>query len=258
MYDQNPSRTGAQALERTLSPANASFLQPIWSSPYKVSGPIAGSVAVANGTAFFGSWNGNVSALNVSGTAPSLAWPTSFQTASHPMNWIENNTPMGCFDPANSGVTSTPAIWNNLVVVGTGDPRHATGKTYLGYGWVVAINVSGSNPGKPLWETNLSVTNTGFWRGTYVWSSPVVYKGNVYIGLASGCDQPLVQGQLYELSGSTGSVLHTFNVVNTGQTGGGILSSPSIDARNNTVWFTTGNPCVGCTNEPKSQSIVAL
>jgi outer membrane protein assembly factor BamB len=250
MYDENPSRTGAQLLERTLSPANASFLTPIWSSPYKVGGPIAGSVAVANGTAYFGSWDGTVNAINVSTKSSTPGWTGGFKTTS--------STQPGCTLPANSGVTSTPALWKGLVIVGTGDPRPPNPGPRLGYGWVVAINETGTGAGLARWETNLSLTNTGAWQGAYIWSSPAVYNGNVYIGYASGCDNPLVQGQLYELNATRGTVVHWFNVVNRTLLGGDIWSSPSVDPKNNTIWVTTGNPNGAGVNESNNESIIAL
>ncbi|MCI4341260.1 MAG: PQQ-binding-like beta-propeller repeat protein [Thermoplasmata archaeon] len=233
VYGADSSRSGVQPLERTLSVSNASLLTTIVER--NVSGPVAGSIAVANGTAYFGSWDGSVRAFNT--TNQNFTW--SFSSTNAPAT--------NCTAPSNSGVTSTPAVWNNLVIVGTGDPRHTLGGgTYHGYGWVVAINATGTptQVGKALWGTNLSLTDDdlGYWNATYIWSSPFVYQGNIYIGFASSCDGPLVQGQLDELKGSTGQLLHTFDVVNNSWKGGDVWSSPVLDAKNGTIWITTGNP----------------
>lgn len=237
-YGADSSRSGVQPLERTLSVSNASLLTTI--AEKNVSGPIAGSVAVANGTAYFGAWDGAVRALNT--TTHNFTWTFSSSNSTVPICNGPHN-----FAPGNTGVTSTPVVWNNLVILGTGDPRHSPGKVFRGYGWVVAINATPANgaiPGAAEWETNLTLTDDdlGAWDGTYVWSSPFVYDGNIYVGFASSCDTPLVQGQLDELRGSTGQLLHTFNVVSNGWLGGDVWSSPVLDAKNGTIWITTGNP----------------
>jgi hypothetical protein len=55
-------RTGANPDERTLDPSNASHLQQLWM--FNTTGAVTGSLAVVNGTAFFGSWNGYLYAVN--------------------------------------------------------------------------------------------------------------------------------------------------------------------------------------------------
>jgi outer membrane protein assembly factor BamB len=49
-----------------------------------------------------------------------------------------------------------------------------------------------------------------------------VYKGSVYMGVASHDDCPLIQGQVVQLNAATGGLQHTFNVVPGGCTGGSV------------------------------------
>jgi hypothetical protein len=250
LLDQNSMRTGGQLAERTLSAINASLIRPVWPAPYKVNGSIAGSLAVDNWTAYFGDWSGALHSLNVSATPPPNPWNWNYSRTGLPMVNCTGNT-------YARGITSTPVLWHNLVIVGAGDRNYKL-KPGIGYGWVIAVNASGPHKGTALWATNLSnYTTHGAWTWTYTWSSPVVYNGTVLIGLASGCDQEEVQGQLDQLNAMTGAVEHIFNVTPTKGQSGPIWSSPSVDAGNNTVWVTTGNDEPGSTNT-YSRSIVAL
>lgn len=257
LLDQNGPRTGAQLAERTLSPTNASLLYPVWAAPLKLNGSVAGSLIVNNWTAYFGDWNGTLHAVNVSLNPPGgspFVW-----------NYTRTGVPMpNCVGNTYArGITSTPVLWHNTVIVGVGDgfnkAAHAWNRSYT---WVVALNATataGSHIAKQIWATNLSGKNlTGSpWSATYIWSSPIVYDGNAYVGVASGCDQPEIQGQLDELNATTGHLTHIFNVTSPGDQSGPIWSSPSIDAKNNTIWVTTGNDEPG-NNNTYSRSFIAL
>lgn len=243
MFDQNDPRTGAQSSERTLAPGNVSLLTLAKNFPFLANGPITGSAAVANGTAYFGSMGGTLYALNVSSA-----------TIHGPSSWYANTTglPMKNCSGWPAGIMSTPAIWGRYAIVGTGD---VVGKH--GYGWVRAYNLTAPGAGQAKWSTNLSNYAQGSWAGAYVWSSPVVWDGNVYVGFASGGDCPLVQGALFELNATTGHVLHQANMTAPGTIGASIWSSPSIDSANNAIWVTTGNNHPGV-NEPYASAIVEL
>src|SRR6185437_7907543 len=71
--------------------------------------------------------------------------------------------------------------------------------------------------GKILWSHRLGTSPSHF-----IWSSPVVNNGHVYVGLSSFGDCPLVPGQLFDLDQNHGTVNHIFNVVPNGCLGGGL------------------------------------
>jgi outer membrane protein assembly factor BamB len=95
-------------------------------------------------------------------------------------------------------------------------------------------------------------------KGFYSWSSPLVWKGNVYVGAASLCDMPLVPGGLYELFASNGTVEHRFRTTVGPHLGGSIWSSPALDAATNTIYVTTGNPPNNTDGTNYTQAIIAL
>ncbi len=93
-------------------------------------------------------------------------------------------------------------------------------------------------------------------KGYYNWASPLVLTslGYVYIGVASDCDHPLVNGGLDQVSLTTHLLVHFFSDLNASEQtecalnntnpngcGGSIWGSPSYDAATNTVWADTGN-----------------
>ena len=95
--------------------------------------------------------------------------------------------------------------------------------------------------------------------GHYNWSSPLLYNGYVYIGIASLGDCPLVQGQLLQVDLTTHQIVNTFNAVPTGQVGAGIWTSPSVDPTTNTIYVSTGTEGQEPTStQPQSVAMVAL
>jgi polyvinyl alcohol dehydrogenase (cytochrome) len=107
--------------------------------------------------------------------------------------------------------------------------------------------------GTILWATPLGSPPSHF-----LWSSPVVYKGSLYIGMASLADCPTVQGQLIQMDQVTGHIQHVFNVVPDDCQGGGIWTSPTIDEQTGKVYVSTGNPDPCWTSEPYASSLLEL
>jgi len=107
--------------------------------------------------------------------------------------------------------------------------------------------------GAIIWQTNLGSPSVG----DMLWDSPVLYNGNVYIGISSFGDCPLVQGQLVEMNANTGAIEHVADMVPDGCIGGGIWSSPALDTSNGTIYVTTATPN-GCGTPELSPAIVQL
>jgi outer membrane protein assembly factor BamB len=191
---------------------------------------------VSNGLVYWGSFDGNERATDTSGN---LVWQTNLGTTSPP----------GCTDPSEAGVVSTPALTTDVPVNG------ATSVLYLGGGdsKVYALNAA---TGAVLWSYDV-----GGNPNTFVWSSPAVFGNSVYVGVASFGTCPDVQGRLLQLNRVTGALQNTFDTVPNGCIGGGVWSSPTIDAAAGTVYFTTGNPAgpgVGETPCPTAEMAPAI
>jgi outer membrane protein assembly factor BamB len=223
---QNAARSNA-TVDPNLSVAKAPTLKQKWA--FATGGPVASSAAIVGTTAYFGSWDGYEYAVNTS---------TGAQIWKSPSLGI--TTDPGC-NPKTIGITSSPTVLNGVVYVGGGGPN-----------WY-ALNAS---TGAILWSV---YTGDNSQAGAhYNWSSPLIYNGYAYIGIASNCDNPLVQGQLLQVSLTSHQVVNTYNFVPNGQLGGGVWTSPTLDTSTNpaTIFVTTGT--LNDYTQTQSQAIVAL
>jgi outer membrane protein assembly factor BamB len=220
-YDQNPQRTGANSLENTLASTNASGMVRQWAR--SLDGGVFGSLAVVNGSVYVGDFHGNETQLYASNGTKH--WGFQYGGPNGNVSWTH------CFAGKNNirGISATATVWNGMVFFPGGD-KHLYA-VYASNGTVV--------PGWPVLMTNH--TNDS-WNSFFPYGSPLVHNSSVFIGTSSGCDSPLVQGQLLQVSVATHKITHIFNVTaNTGG-GGGIWSTPSVQTATNSVWITTGNP----------------
>jgi polyvinyl alcohol dehydrogenase (cytochrome) len=205
MYLHDYSRDGT-GTDTTISTSNASQLALDWT--FKTGGPIASAPASAGGIVYVGSWDGYEYALNANTGA--LVWKTFLGQTTAP-----------CY-PQLAGVSSAADVENGVVYVGGGDSN-----------WYALDAATGNI----LWSV-FTGDNT---KGWYNWSSPLIYNGYAYIGVASVGDCPLIPGQLLQVSLTTHLVVNSYNTVPTGQVGGGIWTSPSVDPSTNTIFVTVGN-----------------
>lgn len=208
--------SGYNAAETIITRKTVSNLKAHWSYKDPAAGIISVQPVEANGLIYWGSWNdGTEHATNLSGEQ---VWGTS----------------VGVSPPANCGkhtlgVASTATIANETI----GGQKKSV--LYVG-GGDVNFYALDALTGAQIWKTPLGAEPDHF-----IWSSPAVFSGSVYIGLASRGDCPLVQGQLLQLDAITGQVQHIFNVVPNGCIGGSVWGSPTIDAQAGTLYFVTGN-----------------
>ncbi len=218
--------------ETAITRDSAPFLQLFWS--YHAKGSISAQPIEVNDRLYIGAWDGLERALDLNGQQ---LWTTDLGT-----------TEDDDCDPSGAGVAGTPTVatmsiqgkQTQVLFVGGGD-----GNAY-------ALNAAN---GRVIWKTPLGAPPDAF-----IWSSPVLYQGSIYIGLSSFGDCPLVQGKLFRLDAATGAVQNVFATVPDGCVGGSIWGSPVVDARANTIYFATGNasdtPCPA--GEPYAPALVEL
>ena len=214
----------AATTDPSLNLATAGQLQLDWAAV--TGGPIATSASIVGTTAYVGSWDGNEYAVNTTNGA--VLWKTNLGITTDP----------GC-NPATIGITSAATVLNGVVYVGGGGPY-----------WY-ALNAA---TGAVLWSV---YTGDNTQAGAhYNWSSPLIVNGYAYVGIASNCDNPLVQGQLLKVSLASQSIVATYNFVPNGQVGGGVWTSPTYDPATNRIFLSTGT--LAGYNQTQSQAIVAL
>ncbi|GCE14975.1 outer membrane protein assembly factor BamB family protein [Tengunoibacter tsumagoiensis] len=223
MYLHDIAHTSAST-DTTFSTANANQLKPLWT--YQTGGGISSQPAIVNGVVYIGSWDGYEYAFDA--TTGAIKWKT----------FLGQTIAPDCV-PATIGINSSAAVQNGIVYVGGGD-RY----------WYALDAVSGAI----LWKVDTGDNSaTG---GHYNWSSPLIYNGNAYIGVASNCDRPLVQGQLLKVDLTTHQISQTLNLVNTGEVGAGVWTTPLIDPATNTIFMDTGT--ISLTTQLYAQSLVAI
>ena len=233
-YLQGNDRSGFASGESGFNPTSVKNLQLAWQA--SDSGPNNGVFSqpvVSNGLVYWGSNDGYERATNTSGN---LVWQTN----------LGRTSPPACTDPSSFGISSTPTITTDVPVGG------ATSVLYVGGGnsKLYALNAA---TGAVLWSYDI-----GGNPNTFIWDSPLVYGNSVYIGVSSFGDCPLTQGQVLQLNRVTGALQNTFNVVPNGCTGGGVWSSPTLDAAAGTIYFTTGTPSPDCPSTPGGPSMYEL
>jgi outer membrane protein assembly factor BamB len=189
----------------------ASALKLHWK--FTAKGAISAQPVVVNGVVYFGAWDGNEYAVDLNGRE---LWH----------QYLGKVTPKHC-SPASAGVagTATVAVINGVqtVLVGGGDANF------------YALNAAN---GSIIWKQNMGPSPS-----TMIWAGATYYNGNVYLGVASYGDCPLVQGRLVEMNATNGAIIHTYYAVPNGCQGGGIWDAPTIDptiGNGGTVYFTTG------------------
>ena len=212
MFLHDVQRQAWNSDETALSPTTAPQLRLRW----KVApgGLLAASPAVVGDTVYQGSWDGNEYALNAADG--SVRWHTDLGTTS---------TPNAQCHPAYAGVTSGAAVAGGRVYVGGGAEHF------------YALDAA---TGTPAWS--LFTGEGGAEGGHYNWASPLVAGGRVYSGIASFCDHPLVRGYAWSADAATGSNEQRAYIVDEGTIGGGIWTSPTLDAPHNRLFVTTGTP----------------
>jgi outer membrane protein assembly factor BamB len=206
-----------------FAPANAALAFQMWHwQPPVITGKPApvldASPTVAGGTVYIGAQSGGFYALNE--LTGAVQWSTQLDTR-----------PSGTCRPL--GITATAAVLPDPV---TGTPTvYASGARYL-----YALDAA---TGAQEWKTEIGPPDPSSPDAYFNWSSPVVANGDIYVGLSSGCDNPLIRGGVAELDQHTGQVLNTWYTVPTGSVGGSVWSSVAVSASGRDVWVSTGNEC---------------
>jgi len=212
--------TGYNPTPSSLSAASASSAKLKWST--HTPGQLTGEPVGANGLIYFGSWDGYERAVDKAGRT---VWATYVGVT------FNNPPPPGCLG-GGGGPTGTPTavtIWNaSLLYVSGGDSN------------LYAIDAL---TGAVEWHTRLGPTPQSF-----LWSSPTVYNGSVYVGLGSLQECPAVQGKIFQLSVVTGAVQHVFNTVPDGCTGAPALTTAAVDPLDGSIYFAAGNSPGTCTS----------
>jgi len=235
-YLHDNLRTSTAPLETQLSPSSAANLKLLWT--FQTGGAIEASPIIVGNVLYLGSWDGYEYAVDAIDGGQIWKSPFLGQTNVGSCNGY----------PPNQGISSTATVVGDTLYVGGGGPLAGQTDTF----WY-ALNASS---GAVLWSVDTGNAATG---GYYNWSSPLVYNGYAYINIASAGNCPSVAGAVLQVRLADHTVTNTWYAVGTGELGGALWSSPTLDAATNTLYVTTGSPVSGTqATQPYTVAIVAL
>ncbi len=226
---QNLANTRSNPFERTISPANAARLAPVWTA--QTHGDVSSTPAVVGGAVYLTDWGGFLTKLDAR-TGRTL-WSHRISEYDGIPGSISRTSPTVVGDTVyvgNMNDTSTP--------VSGGRGAH-----------LLAID---ARTGALRWDT---VVDSHF--AASITSSPIVFGGVVYQGVSSKEEAMATQpdypcctfrGGVVAVRASTGRVLwHSYTVPDNGGVPGGYSgaavwsSTPSIDPASGTLYINTGN-----------------
>jgi len=229
-YLSDGAHDGYNSVETAINASTAPNLKLKWT--HTARGGISTQPVEANNLVYWGSWDGYEHATTLSN---GLAWAT----------YLGMTTDTSC-NPVTAGVASTTTIDTvNINGVATSVDLVGGGDAHF-----YALNAL---TGTVIWRTSLGSSPSHF-----IWSSPTVYNGSVYIGVSSFGDCPLVQGQVVMMNESTGAIQHVFNTVPNGCTGAGVWGAPTIDPSTVWLYFVTGNGGSCGSAEPYGEAMIKL
>jgi polyvinyl alcohol dehydrogenase (cytochrome) len=220
MFGQNLNNTANAST--VISPSNVATLKPKWT--FTTGGDVSARAAVVGGRAYFPDWSGHLYSVNAG--SGKLVWSKNILT-----DYLN-----GVFDPAPAKVVSRTSPFldtkTNTLYVGT------QAGAYL-----LAIDAL---TGNLKWRTQLDDHPLAIDT-----ASPVVFKGNVYVGVASleeaAATDPSYpccsfRGSVMSLDAATGQVNWKTFMVPVHYNGGAVWGSTIVpDPARGLVYATTGN-----------------
>ena len=192
-----------------LNPTTAKQLKVKWS--FVTNGDVSATPTVEPGGLYVPDWGGMLWKLNP--TTGAVIW-------SHPVSYYTGDK--------NSKSRSSPAIVGNAIIIGD-----------MSVARVIAVN---KTTGELLWKTSVDSNSDAFAS-----TSPTVYNGIVYFGIASREETTQhppsggFRGSVVALNASTGALLWRFITVPVGYTGGAVVSAPVVDAARGSLYIAADN-----------------
>jgi outer membrane protein assembly factor BamB len=218
-YLYSAGHTSDNTAATIITPANAGKLARVWSfHPPTAPSGLAGffsSPTVYNGAIYIGARNGYFYAINE--TTGTVIW-------SRFIGYVPKKT---C---GPEGFTSTATV--------AADPTSGQPTIYV-YGATGDLYAMKASDGTDVFPPAVVAIPSTTKSDYYAWGSPLVSGGNIYIGISSQCDDPLVRAGLDEFSQASGSLEATFWTTPAKTRGASIWSTPATDG--SSIYVTTGN-----------------
>jgi polyvinyl alcohol dehydrogenase (cytochrome) len=224
MRGQNYSNTSSQHNDNLINPSNAADLKVKWA--YTAAGDISATPAVVDGYVYVPDDGGNLDKLDA--RTGQVVW-------SYPIS--DYNGVPGSYS------RTSPAVVGNTVYIGD--------QNKPGFGGVAHFMAVNATTGQLEWSTVVDTHPLAIVTG-----SPVVYRGVVYVGVASkeqaAASLPTYpcctfRGSVVALDAKTGAIMWKDYMsppnggVPGGYSGDAVWSTPAVDPATDTLFVTTAN-----------------
>jgi polyvinyl alcohol dehydrogenase (cytochrome) len=211
---QNNHNTRYAAAERTINAGNVGTLKPKW--VFTTAGNVSATATVVGGVAYVPDWGGKLWAIDTK---------TGKAIWSHDVSDYTGT--------AGAASRTSPAFWNGMLVIGTGNLMTSV----LDGAFEVGLDAAS---GKMLWRTNLGKSVE------IITGSPTIDDGVVYTGVSSKTEHvtitPTFRGSVVALDARTGKVLWRTYMVPPEYNGAAVWSSqPVVNHKTGLLYVTTGN-----------------
>lgn len=195
-----------QAGSSPINAATAGSLRPLWR--FTAEGPVTGTPAIADGVAYIGSYDGTLYALDAETGQARWEYVTGANAFERDMQ-----VPLG--------ISGSAAISGHLVIVGDAN---------------AVLHGVDRLSGKAVWRTSVESAPNGS-----IWSSPVVWEGTVFVGVASVAKEPGFRGSIVTLDRATGAIRWQTYMTPEGVDGAGVFAVPAIDVERRMLFAATQN-----------------
>jgi polyvinyl alcohol dehydrogenase (cytochrome) len=232
------SHSSYNAAATSITPTDIGSLQQIWrwivpASPNAGSSSLEASPTVSNGVVYIGAEDGYFYAVDEA--TQTVLWS----------DFLGLSQATTC--PYAQGIISTATVADDPT---TGNP---TVYVFGPDGNLYALDAA---TGDVVWKSVVD-TPSQTKDDYYSWSSPLVTNGNVYVGISSDCDNPLVPAGVAAFSQANGAQVAKWDSLPPGQIGASVWSSPAVTADGRII-AGTGNGYKPSGQPLYDDSIVAL
>lgn len=236
----NNSNSSYNPAETSITPSNLADLQPVWrwNPPPATNGAstgLYGTPVSVGGVLYIGADDGDFYAVDEAtqqvlwsrylGIVPALECSSS---------------PLGI--ESSAAVATDPSTGDLAVYVNAPD------------GYLYALDAA---TGDVLWQEVVGIPSTTK-NDYFAWGSPTVANGNVYVGISSACDNPLVPAGVLGFNAGTGSSIGEWHSLTPDTDVGASVWSTSAVLPDGSVIATTGNGPASGSSPEWNDSIVQL
>jgi polyvinyl alcohol dehydrogenase (cytochrome) len=193
-------------LDGVITSQNVTSLEPIWT--VDVSGPVSATPIIAGGVSYVGSYDGSLYAIDIA--SGSVIW--TYETGA---DVLEPNLeiPLGI----------------------TGSAHESDGVVFVGDA-TATVHAIDAATGEAIWTQMVDDQ-----EDASIWSSPVVWNGMVFVGVASIAKEVGFRGSVVALNADSGDLAWQTYMVPDGADGAGVFAVPAIDEARGMLFVATQN-----------------